>query len=87
MGPTDSMSIGLVFLRNIEFCNPYPQTFLHGKNLMAKFSNSVLNPSLIQENYCISVQEKCPIDELHILEGITNHIFFDGLVHKIGHDS
>ena len=56
------------------------------KRKSAKFSNNVVNSSLIEEDDFTTVLEKCPIDELHVLEGITNHIFFDGLVKKIGYE-
>ena len=58
-----------------------------GKRKSAKFCQSTINPSLIQEDDNITVLSKCPMDELHVLEGIFNHIFFKGLVIAIGKEN
>ncbi len=46
-----------------------------------------MSPCLIEEGENISILEKCPMDELHIMEGIINHIFFNGLPVRIGKEN
>ena len=59
----------------------------YSKRKNARYCHSTINPSLIQEDDNITVLSKCPMDELHILEGIVNHIFFKGLVTAIGKEN
>ena len=83
-----------------EFETPQDRTFgnlkhdhhrfqeeFYSKKTNARYCHSTINPSLIQEDDNITVLSKCPMDELHILEGIVNHIFFKGLVTAIGKEN
>ena len=58
-----------------------------GKKKEARYCHSIVNPCLIQEGENIPILEKLPMDELHIMEGIINHIFFKGLVIKFGKEN
>ena len=58
-----------------------------GKKKDARYCYSTVNPCLIQEGENISILEKFPMYELHIMEGIVNHIFFKGLVIKFGKEN
>ena len=63
------------------------QSEFFSKKKDARYCHSTINQCVIQEGENISILEKCPMDELHIMEGIVNHIFFKGLVIKIGREN
>ena len=72
---------------NLKYdCHRFQGEF-YGKRKNAKYCHSTINPSLILEDDNILVLSKCPMDELHVLEGIVNHIFFKGLVIAIGKEN
>ena len=50
----------------------------------ARYCHSTIKLSFIEEEEDITVWEKCSIDELHVFEGIVNHIFSKSLAIKIG---
>ena len=50
------------------------------KKKLAQQCNSTINLPLFSENADMCVLEKCIIPELHILTGVLNHTFWDGLV-------
>ena len=41
----------------------------------AKFNESTVNPPLISESSDVKVLDKCPIEELHCMQGFVNHTF------------
>lgn len=51
-----------------------------------KLCNSTVNDSLLQEDDDIRVIDKVPFPELHVHEGVLNHVFFEkgGLVDVLG---
>ena len=54
----------------------------------ARLCNSTVNDSILQEDDDIRVLEKVPFPELHIMEGILNHLFWSkgGLVDILGRE-
>ena len=52
----------------------------------SKLCGSTINPSILNEEDDVFVLEKCIIPELHIMQGIFNHIFWQGLVPLIGRE-
>ena len=46
--------------------------------------HSTINEPLFIYSYDVTIIEKCPPGELHMLCGFFNHIFWDGLVPHIG---
>lgn len=58
-----------------------------GKNKKkSKEFHSCINMPLFNEEDDMYVIEKCPIPELHVLQGFVNHVFWDGLVPLLGKD-
>lgn len=57
---------------------------LGGDKKSAKVNNSTVNPPLFDEPDDMPVIEKCVTPELHILQGLVNHIFWKGLVPLLG---
>ena len=58
-----------------------------GKNKKeAKLFNSTVNAPLFKEDSDHLIIDKCPIPELHILQGFVNHLFWNGLVKLLGRD-
>lgn len=55
-----------------------------GNKKLAKSSHSTVNLPLFNERDDMSVIEKCVMPELHILQGLVNHIFWTGLVPLLG---
>lgn len=53
----------------------------------AKTCHSTVNLPLFEESDDMPVIEKALIPELHEIQGIVNHIFFDGLVPLLGRDN
>ena len=49
-----------------------------------KLSESVVNLPLFNEPDNLSVIEKCPVPELHEVQGFVNHLFWKGLVPILG---
>ena len=39
---------------------------------------------MLQDDATTLVIQRCPFDELHILQGFVNHVFFDGIVNILG---
>lgn len=56
------------------------------KKKFAKDCHSTINAALFQEDDSTFVIEKCVIPELHILQGVVNHLFWDGLVPLVGRE-
>ena len=48
---------------------------------------NTVNLPLFMEEDEVSILEKCPIPELHILQGFVNHIFWTGLVPLLGEET
>ena len=42
------------------------------------------NKALFEENNSTFVIDKCVMPELHVMQGITAHLFWDGVVSVIG---
>lgn len=60
---------------------------LSGRNI--KYSqecHSTINAPLFAENDSTTVLEKCPVPELHVMQGFVNHHFWRGLVPLLGRD-
>jgi hypothetical protein len=56
-----------------------------GKNKkFAKDCHSTINAPVFEENISTTVIEKCVIPELHLLQGLVNHLFWNGLVPLLG---
>lgn len=53
---------------------------------MAKECRSTINPPLFDENNDTCVIEKCIPPELHILQGLVNQVFWNGLVPLLGRE-
>lgn len=76
----DLKTFGLLRIDYEQFCNI-------GKNKkMAKKCHSTVNLPMFEEKDDVCVLEKCPVPELHLLLGFTNHLFFDGLVPLLGRE-
>ena len=54
---------------------------------LTKRCHSVVNLPLFEENDDLTVLERCVIPELHILQGLVNHIFWKGLVSLLGEET
>lgn len=52
----------------------------------AKYCNSTINLPLFIEDDSVFVIDKCVIPELHVLQGVVNHVFWDGLVPLLGRE-
>ena len=52
----------------------------------AKFCNSTINAPHFDETSEVRVLDKCPPEELHMMQGFVNHTFFKGLVEVIGEE-
>lgn len=63
-----------------KFCS------LGSNKKLAKLCHSTINPPLFDEDDNLTVIEKCVIPELHILQGLVNHLFWNGLVKIMGRD-
>ena len=50
----------------------------------AKFSNSIVETSLLEESPEVIVLDKCPLEELHCMSGFVNHTYFDGYEKVVG---
>ena len=51
-----------------------------------KLSNSTINKSLVHGEPDLPVIAVCSVPELHVMEGITNHVFNDGMVPTFGRE-
>lgn len=61
-------------------------TLLGGNALLAMTCHSTVNAPLFQEPDDMPVIEKCVVPELHVMQGIVNHIFWKGLVPLLGRE-
>ena len=50
----------------------------------AKFCNSTVETSLLEESPEVIVLDKCPLEELHYMTGFVNHTYFDSYVKVVG---
>ena len=75
----------LTFGHLIKDLNKFEQVH-KGNKSEATFCGSMINPSPLKENDAIRVLDKCPPDELHLLEGFVNHSFFKGIVPILGYN-
>lgn len=66
---------------NYKFKEIYSQ-----EKKFAKNCNNSINPPLFEESDDTSVLKKCIIPELHIMQGIVNHLFWKGLVCMVGRE-
>ena len=65
----------------------YEKFCLSGKNKKeGKNFHSTINPPLFNENDDIKVLQKCVIPELHVLQGLVNHLFWHGLIPLLGEE-
>ena len=53
---------------------------------VSKFCHSTINNPLFLEPDDYFVIQKCPIPELHVLQGFVNHLFWNGLVCILGRE-
>ena len=51
---------------------------------MLKSATVLLNLPIFEDSDDTLVVQKCPIPELHIIQGFVNHLFWNGLVKIIG---
>lgn len=65
----------------IKFCNTGKKN-----KKEAKFFRSTVNTPLLVEKSDLTVLQKCPVPELHLLQGFVNHIFWNGLVKIVGRE-
>ena len=56
------------------------------KSNKALLCESTVNKALFEEEDDVLVIDKCPPGELHLVTGIVNHIFWNGLVPLLGFD-
>ena len=58
------------------------------KSKHGKHCNSTVNPSILHEDDTIRVIDKVPLPELHLMEGVLNHLFWEkgGLVDILGRE-
>ena len=75
----------LTFGHLIKDLNKFEQVH-KGNKSEATFCGSMINPSPLKENDAIRFLDKCPPDELHLLEGFVNHSFFKGIVPILGYN-
>ena len=64
----------------------YKKFKAHGsdKKKHGPLCHSTINEPLFNDSDDVTIIEKCPPGELHMLCGFVNHIFWDGLVPLIG---
>ena len=65
----------------------YNKFLLAGSNKKLSIeSRSTINLPLFNEEDNVCVLEKCVVPELHILQGLINHLFWNGLVKLLGRE-
>ena len=76
-------------LRTIESLKASNKSFMDDFDVIWKSAhnaNKVVNAPLIEDLGHISVLERSPPEELHLLQGFVNHTFFKGLVPLVGRE-
>lgn len=64
----------------------YEKFCLLGTKKNAKDFRNTINLPLFAEDNDVRVIDKCVIPELHILQGVVNHVFWDGLLPILGRE-
>ena len=62
----------------------YFEETLHSNHEKGRFSYNTVAKSLIEEEDDVTILQKCPVPEFHVMEGFVNHTFFNGLAKVIG---